>query len=43
MGGDPVVVSDRVLTIPNVLSFARLLLVPGFAVLIVLEYDFAAS
>ncbi|HST86374.1 MAG TPA: CDP-alcohol phosphatidyltransferase family protein [Kineosporiaceae bacterium] len=42
MGGDPVVVSDRVLTIPNVLSFARLLLVPGFAVLIVLEYDFAA-
>ncbi len=42
MGGDPVVVSDRVLTIPNVLSFARLLLVPGFAVLIFLEYDFAA-
>ena len=42
MGGDPVVVSDRVLTIPNVLSFTRLLLVPVFAVLIVLEYDLAA-
>ena len=42
MGGDPVVVSDRVLTIPNVLSFVRLVLVPVFAVLIVLEYDLAA-
>jgi cardiolipin synthase (CMP-forming) len=42
VGGDPVMVSNRVLTIPNVLSFARLILVPVFAVLIVLEYDFAA-
>lgn len=41
MGGDPVV-SDRVLTIPNGLSFVRLLLVPVFAVLIVLKHDPAA-
>jgi cardiolipin synthase len=41
VGGGPAV-SNRVLTIPNVLSFARLLLVPVFAVLIVLEYDWAA-
>jgi cardiolipin synthase len=41
VGGDPVV-SDRVLTIPNVLSFLRLLLVPVFAVLILLGYDWAA-
>jgi cardiolipin synthase len=41
VGGDPVV-SDRVLTIPNALSFGRLLLVPVFAVLIVLSYDWAA-
>ena len=41
MGGDPVV-SDRVLTIPNVLSFTRLVMVPVFAVLILLKYDLAA-
>ena len=41
MGGDPVV-SDRVLTIPNMLSFVRLLLVPVFAALIILKYDAAA-
>src|SRR3954471_11847494 len=35
-------ISDRILTIPNVLSMIRLLLVPVFAVLIVLEYDWAA-
>ena len=35
-------ISDRILTIPNVLSMIRLLLVPVFAVLIVLEYDLAA-
>jgi cardiolipin synthase len=39
--GDPVV-SDRVLTIPNVLSFARLVLVPVFAVFILLKWDVAA-
>jgi cardiolipin synthase (CMP-forming) len=42
VGGGVPVVSDRVLTIPNVLSFVRLLLVPVFAVLIVLEFDLAA-
>ena len=41
MVGDPVV-SDRVLTIPNVLSFARLVLVPVFAVFILLKWDVAA-
>ena len=35
-------VSDRVLTIPNGLSFVRLLLVPVFAVLIILKFDLAA-
>jgi cardiolipin synthase (CMP-forming) len=42
VGGGVPVVSDRVLTIPNVLSFIRLLLVPVFAVLIILEFDLAA-
>jgi cardiolipin synthase (CMP-forming) len=42
VGGGVPVVSDRVLTIPNVLSFVRLLLVPVFGVLIVLEFDLAA-
>ncbi|PPK92183.1 cardiolipin synthase [Kineococcus xinjiangensis] len=32
-------VSDRVLTLPNVLSFLRLLLVPVFAVLVLVEED----
>ena len=32
-------VTDRVLTVPNVISFARLLLVPVFAVLIVRGHD----
>lgn len=41
MGGYPVV-SDRVLTIPNVLSFVRLLLLPVFAVVIILKHDAAA-
>jgi cardiolipin synthase len=41
VGGDPVV-SDRVLTIPNMLSVVRLLLVPVFAVLIIRKYDAAA-
>jgi cardiolipin synthase (CMP-forming) len=41
VGGDPMV-SDRVLTIPNMLSVVRLLLVPVFAVLIVLKFDLAA-
>jgi cardiolipin synthase (CMP-forming) len=41
VGGDPMV-SDRVLTIPNALSFVRLLLVPVFAVLIVVKVDWAA-
>jgi cardiolipin synthase len=39
--GDPTV-SDRVLTIPNALSFVRLLLVPVFAVLILFKDDWAA-
>ncbi len=34
--------SDRVLTVPNVISFARLLLVPVFAACIVTERDVAA-
>lgn len=33
------VVSGRVLTVPNAISFARLLLVPVFAVLIATEHD----
>jgi cardiolipin synthase len=41
VGGDPVV-SDRVLTLPNVLSFLRLLLVPVFGALIFLKHDAAA-
>ncbi len=41
MGGDPVV-SDRVWTLPNALSFGRLLLVPVFAVLIFGKHDAAA-
>jgi cardiolipin synthase len=41
VGGDPAV-SDRVLTIPNMLSFVRLLLVPVFAVLIIFKVDWAA-
>jgi cardiolipin synthase len=36
------VVTDRVWTVPNVLSMARLLLVPVFAVLILTERDAAA-
>lgn len=36
---DVAVDTDEVLTIPNAISFARLLLVPVFAVLIVLERD----
>jgi cardiolipin synthase len=40
--GDDRAISDRVLTIPNLLSFVRLLLVPVFAVLIVTKQDWAA-
>ncbi|MFI7589268.1 CDP-alcohol phosphatidyltransferase family protein [Spongisporangium articulatum] len=36
------VVGDRLLTIPNVLSLLRLVLVPVFAVLIVTEHDWLA-
>jgi cardiolipin synthase len=35
-------VSSRILTIPNLLSFIRLALVPVFLVLIILDADFAA-
>jgi cardiolipin synthase len=35
-------VSSRILTIPNLLSFVRLALVPFFLVLIILHLDFAA-
>jgi cardiolipin synthase len=35
-------VSSRILTVPNVLSFIRLALVPVFLVLIILDADFAA-
>ncbi|ROS74509.1 CDP-alcohol phosphatidyltransferase family protein [Cellulomonas sp. PhB143] len=38
-GGARPEVSSRVLTVPNAISFARLLLVPVFAVLIVAEED----
>jgi cardiolipin synthase len=36
------VVSDRVLTVPNALSAMRILLVPVFLVLVLMEYDLAA-
>lgn len=36
------VLTDRVLTVPNIISFARLLLVPVFAACIVTERDLAA-
>lgn len=36
------VVSDRVLTVPNALSALRILLVPVFLVLVLLEFDLAA-
>lgn len=39
--GQPVV-SDRVLTVPNALSALRILLVPVFLVLVLMEYDLAA-
>jgi cardiolipin synthase len=41
MDGDPTV-SNRIVTIPNALSFMRLLLVPVFAALILLKDDWAA-
>jgi cardiolipin synthase len=40
--GDEPVISNRVLTIPNALSFVRLLLVPVFGALILLKYDVTA-
>ena len=39
MAGDQPVISHRVLTLPNLLSFARLVLVPVFAVLILVGRD----
>lgn len=34
--------TDRVLTIPNIVSFVRLLAIPAFCILIVLRHDIAA-
>jgi cardiolipin synthase (CMP-forming) len=41
-GTDPTQVSSRILTIPNVLSFIRLALVPVFLIFIIIGADFAA-
>lgn len=41
-GPAPAIVSDRIFTVPNVLSFARLLMVPVFLVLLMQGMDAAA-
>lgn len=41
-GTDPMQVSSRILTIPNVLSFIRLAMVPVFLIFIIIGADFAA-